>query len=249
MQLDLSAARFFLFSLMLTLCSQVTFAQRDLDEALLLASPDMIAADSALKSHMEMLATEAVSNHCAACHGANLAGQSGVPNLVDYDWLWGVSGFEMTQSEAVFEIMQTILYGVRNSECADEIKRYGACPDTRFSQMPGYGELGFSEQQLNDLVDYVYGISGDEHESAAVERVAGLTVLCAECHGDDGAGYKAFGGPDLSDDVWLFGSAREAVYDVIANGRTESCPAWSQTLNAATIKALSVYIYNQFMGY
>jgi len=139
MQLDLSAARFFLFSLMLTLCSQVTFAQRDLDEALLLASPDMIAADSALKSHMEMLATEAVSNHCAACHGANLAGQSGVPNLVDYDWLWGVSGFEMTQSEAV--------------------------------------------------------------------------------------------------------------YDVIANGRTESCPAWSQTLNAATIKALSVYIYNQFMGY
>jgi hypothetical protein len=61
MQLDLSAARFFLFSLMLTLCSQVTFAQRDLDEALLLASPDMIAADSALKSHMEMLATEAVS--------------------------------------------------------------------------------------------------------------------------------------------------------------------------------------------
>ena len=137
MRLSLSSCSFFLSTFILILCSQVTFAQRNLDEALLLASPDMIAADSALKSHMETLATQAVSNHCAACHGANLTGQSGVPNLVDYDWLWGVNGFEMTQSEAVFEIMQTILYGARNSECPDEIKRYGVCPDTRFSQMPG----------------------------------------------------------------------------------------------------------------
>lgn len=249
MQLNISSGRCFLLSLLLILVSQAAFAQRDLDEALLVASPDMIAADAELKGHMESLAKGAVINHCAACHGENLAGQSGVPNLVDYDWIWGVTGFEMTQSEAVFKIMQTILYGVRNTQCPDEIKRYGACPDTRFSQMPAYSELGFSEQQLNDLVDYVYSISGDDHDTNAVQRVAGLSPLCAECHGDDGTGYKDFGGPDLSDDIWLFGSGRDEVYDVIANGRTESCPAWSQTLNAATIKALSVYIYNQSMGY
>jgi len=44
-----------------------------------------------------------------------------------------VTGYEMTQSEGVFEIMQTVLYGVRNQDCAEDIKRYGGCPDTRFS--------------------------------------------------------------------------------------------------------------------
>ena len=53
----------------------------------------------------------------------------------------------------------------------------------------------------------------------------------------------------MTDSTWLFGDSREQVYDVIANGRTESCPAWSTTLDAATIKALAVTIYNRSMGY
>ena len=61
MRLNLSSGRFFLITFILSLCSQVAFAQRDLDEALLVASPDMIAADSALKSHMETLAKQAGS--------------------------------------------------------------------------------------------------------------------------------------------------------------------------------------------
>ena len=224
-------------------------AQENLDEALLLASPDAIQANAELKGYMENLAQTAISDHCADCHGADLTGQSGVPNLVDFDWIWGVTGFEMTQSEAVFEIMQTILYGVRNQDCPDEMKRYGGCPDTRFSQMPGYGQLGFTEDQLNGLVDYVYSLAGMAHDATAVKNSASLIPLCTECHGEGGSGYKAFGGPDLTDSIWLFGSGREEVYDVIANGRTESCPAWNTTLDAATIKALSVYIYNQYMGY
>lgn len=155
----------------------------------------------------------------------------------------------MTQSEAVFEIMQTILYGVRNLDCPDSIKRYGACPDTRFSQMPAYNDLGFTDEQLNGLVDYVYSLTGENHDAEAVENVSGLLEICAECHREDGMGYKPFGGPDLTDDIWLFGNSREQVLDVIANGRTESCPAWSATLDAATIKALAVTIYNRSMGY
>lgn len=228
----------------------VSFANaQDPDERLVLASPEVIAADPALTAHMEDLATQAIAGHCAACHGADLTGRVGVPNLVDFDWNWGVTGFEMTQSEAVFEIMQTILYGVRNADCPDDIKRYGGCPDTRFSQMPGYGELGFTDAQLNGLVDYVLSLGGNDHDAAAVESVSGLTGLCAECHGEDGSGYKPFGGPNLTDDTWLYGSTREQILDVIANGRTGSCPAWNDTLSAATIKALSVYIYNRSMGF
>jgi cytochrome c oxidase cbb3-type subunit 3 len=237
-----------ILTLVFILAAPYIFAQ-NLDERLVLASPDVIAADAALKNHMETLAKTAVNEHCAGCHGTDLTGKVGVPNLVDFDWLWGVTGFEMTQSEAVFEIMQTILYGVRNTDCPDDIKRYGGCPDTRFSQMPGYAQLGFTDTQLNVLVDYVLGLAGNDHDAAAVESVANLIPLCAECHGEDGRGYKAFGGPDLSDDVWLFGDSREQVFDVIANGRTESCPAWSNVLSAAEIKALAVSIYNQSMGY
>lgn len=240
-----SRAIFFLFILFSgSLC-----AQENLDEALLLASPDAIQVSDELKAHMESLAVAAINEHCADCHGEDLGGQTGIPNLVDFDWIWGVTGYEMTQAEAVFEIMQTILYGIRNQDCPDDMKRYGGCPDTRFSQMPGYGQLGFTEDQLNGLVDYVYSLAGMEYDATAVENTSSLIPLCAECHGDDGSGYKPFGGPALTDSTWLFGSSREEVYDVIANGRTESCPAWSTTLDATTIKALSVYIYNQYMGY
>ena len=240
---------FILSFLLFSIITTVSFAQRDLGEALLLASPDSIQADAELKLHMDSLAEEAITEHCAACHGIDLAGKTGVPNLVDFDWMWGVSGFEMTQSEAVFEIMQTILYGVRSLDCPDSIKRYGACPDTRFSQMPAYSDLNFTDEQLNGLVDYVYSLSGATHDSEAVDNVSGLTGICVECHGDEGGGYKAFGGPDLTDDIWLFGNSREQILDVIANGRTESCPAWSTTLDVATIKALAVTIYNRSMGY
>ena len=165
---------------------QSAVAQQGINERLVLASPEAIQADAELKSHMDNLAQAAIDQHCAACHGDDLTGQIGVPNLVDFDWIWGVTGFEMTQSEAVFEIMQTILYGIRNADCPDELKRYGGCPDTRFSQMPGYSVLGLTEDQLNGLVDYVYSLAGMEHDEESAESAASLAGLCAECHGDDG---------------------------------------------------------------
>ena len=249
LQIPLQFPLQFLFLVPACLLSHLAMAQTGLDERLVLASPDVIAAVPALQERMETLARSAIDEHCAACHGADLTGKTGVPNLVDFDWNWGVTGFEMTQAEGVFEIMQTILYGVRNTDCPDDIKRYGGCPDTRFSQMPGYGELGFTDAQLNGLVDYVYSLAGMDHDPAAVESVSDIAGLCSECHGDDGSGYKPFGGPNLTDDIWLFGGTRAQILDVITRGRTESCPAWSGTLSAAEIKALSVYIYNQSMGY
>lgn len=237
-----------LLSVFLLVAAQAAVAQRDLDEALLLASVETIQADAELGVHVQALAQAAIGEHCAACHGADLTGRVGVPNLVDFDWNWGVTGFELTQTEAVFEIMQTILFGVRSNTCPEDMKRYGGCPDTRFSQMPGYGELGFTDAQLDGLVEFTLGIGGKAHDDAKAASVANLTSLCAECHGEDGTGYKPFGGPDLSDDVWLFGGSREEIRDVIARGRTASCPAWNTTLDAATIKALSVYIYSHYMG-
>ncbi|MBP9035602.1 MAG: c-type cytochrome, partial [Pseudomonadales bacterium] len=31
---------------------------------------------------------------------------------------------------------------------------------------------------------------------------------CGECHGADGFGYGAYGGPNLTDQIWLYGGSR-----------------------------------------
>lgn len=244
--------RVVVLSLVASLFASAVQAQertREMDERLLLASPNTIEADSALLDYMTALAEPAYSAHCASCHGADLAGREGVPNLADYDWLWGVTGSEPTASEPVFEIMQTILYGIRDRDCPDDVKQYGACPDTRYSEMPAYKELGFTDAQIDDLVQYVLMLSGQEHDADAAARASSLSGVCAECHGADGYGYKPFGGPDLTDSVWLYGGTPQAIRASIANGRMGVCPPWAGTLDAATIKALAVFIYRKAQGY
>lgn len=223
-------------------------AQAPLDARLLLASPTTIENDAALLEHMTHLAETAYTTHCAACHGVDFTGSEGIPNLADYDWLWGITGSEPTASEPVFEIMQTILYGIRDRDCADEVKRYGACPDTRYSEMPAYRALGFTEDQIDDLVQYVMMLSGRPFDAPAVARAGANTSLCAECHGADGYGYKPFGGADLTDTVWLYGGTQEKIRASIADGRMGSCPPWAGTLDAAAIKAMAVYLYRKSQG-
>lgn len=224
-------------------------AQPELDERLLLASPNTIDTDPALLQHMSTLAETAYDANCASCHGADYSGGNGVPNLADYDWLWGVTGAESTSTEPVFEIMQTILYGIRDRDCAEEVKRYGACPDTRYSEMPAYADVGFTDQQIDDLVEYVFMLSRQEYAQEAVTRAAPQSALCAECHGEEGYGHKPYGGPDLTDEVWLYGGTREQIRDVLAKGRLGTCPPWAARLNAVTIKALAVHLYRKSQGY
>lgn len=230
--------------------AQASLAQNaSLDEQLLLSSPETIRANPELTEHMISLAETAIEEQCSQCHGADLSGGDGAPNLVDYEWLWGITGMEMTAVESVMEIQQTILYGVRNTDCDDAIKLFGGCPDTRYSEMPAYSELGLDDGMINNLVDYVLYLSGEDVNPFAVEVAGEVWPICAECHGEDGSGYKPFGGPDLTDDIWLYGDGGQVIYDVIANGRMGVCPAWSGVLDAATIKALAVYIYDKANGY
>jgi cytochrome c oxidase cbb3-type subunit 3 len=225
--------------------------EQTLEPSVLSASPYSIHADEALHAFVQERAQAAIATHCARCHGEDLEGRPGVPNLVDYDWLWGITFQETNDVAPVMEIEQTILYGVRNTDCPDieDVSYYGACADTRFSQMPAYGELGaFDDAQLDDVTEYVLTLSGRGTDDGAAARGEALWPVCIECHGPDGAGYKPYGGPDLTDDVWLFGDDRATIRDVIANGRTEVCPAWSKTLDLTTIKSLAVYIWGKANG-
>jgi cytochrome c oxidase cbb3-type subunit III len=217
-------------------------------ERVLNASPYSIAADAELEQFVNATAEVAITTHCARCHGDDLRGQPGVPNLLDYDWLWGITGDESSDVGPVMEIEQTILYGVRNKECPDiaSLSIYGGCIDTRYSEMPAYGNAGvFNDAQIGDLAEYVLSLSGQDADQAAVDRAQPMWAVCAECHGQNGQGYRPYGGPDLTDDIWLYGGERASIADVISKGRLGVCPPWGKTLDAATIKALAVYIYRK----
>jgi mono/diheme cytochrome c family protein len=164
--------------------AQSSFAVRVLN-----ASPTAIAADAELARFVDQTAAAAIETHCAACHGPDLRGQPGVPDLLDYDWLWGVTGFESNAAGAVMEIQQTLLYGIRDRNCPEEQKSYGACADTRYSEMPAYAELGFDAQTLEDLAAYVLGLSGADADAAAIDRAEAFWPVCIECHAEDGYGY------------------------------------------------------------
>ena len=217
-------------------------------QRILNASYYAIVADAELSDFVERTAAQAISEHCARCHGEALEGRPGVPNLVDYDWLWGITGFESNYVSSVMELEQTILYGVRNRDCPPERLSYGACSDTRYSEMPAYLDLGLTERNVRDLVEYVIQLSGGEADGAAVGRAETLKGACAECHGADGFGYAPYGGPNLTDDIWLYGGDRETLYDVIAKGRQGQCPPWADVLDAATIKSLAVYMWKSAVG-
>jgi cytochrome c oxidase cbb3-type subunit 3 len=160
--------------------------------------------------------------NCAACHRAGGAGAKGFPNLADDDWIWGGS---------LSAIHQTISYGVRNTN-----------RDSRQSQMPRFGVDGMlTTQQIDKVADYVLSLSGGA--KATPDGAKLFAENCAVCHGDKGEGNRELGAPKLSDKIWLYGGDKSSIVQSIANSRGGSMPAWSERLDEATLKLLTVYVH------
>ncbi len=140
---------------------------------LLNASYYSVLQDSALKAFVKAKADPVVQKDCAGCHGADLKGRRGVPNLVDEEWLWGTGSDEDTDETKVIQIQQTLLFGIRNQDCPDSSQKqhYGGCPDTRYSAMPAWGKVGiFTPAQIDDLTEYTLSLSGQKVDKAAAAR-------------------------------------------------------------------------------
>jgi cytochrome c oxidase cbb3-type subunit 3 len=168
----------------------------------------------------------AFGDNCAGCHGAGGQGARGYPNLNDDVWIWGGS---------LDEIHKTISAGVRSTS-----------PDTRVSQMPAFGREGIlTSAQISDATEHVLTLSNRSSDKEASLR--GETVFkeqCAACHGDRGKGNRELGAPDLTDQDWLYGGDRHAIYQSIWNARGGVMPTWQGRLDDETIRALSVYVHS-----
>ena len=221
-------------------------------ERVVIGSPYAIKADAEADAFVMATAEKAYAANCASCHGADMHGKAGVPDLADFEFIWGITGEETSDVGPVAELEQTIRYGVRNQDCpaVHDQALYGDCPDTRYSEMPAFATLGsLTGEQIRDMTEYVLSLSGAKGvDAAAAERIKPEFSQCVECHGPEGRGYKPYGGPDLTDDVWIYGGDRGVIAASISAGRMGRCPGWANKLDAATIKSLAIYIWRKVQG-
>ena len=187
-----------------------------------------ILGDAELMAFTRSYAKGVFGDNCAPCHGAGGTGVIGLfPNLADDDWLWGGTPQD---------IHQTIAHG-----------RYGF--------MPAFGEA-LEDKQIDDVADYVLSLSGHEVDATAAAR--GQQVFqtevggCYYCHTKAGTGLESQGAANLTDQIWTIadvpGAAtaearHAAVRQVIEEGVQRRMPAWSDRLDPAQIKLLTVYVH------
>lgn len=156
-------------------------------------------------------------SYCSQCHGSDAGGAKGFPNLADNDWLYGGSPDQ---------IKQTIMMG-----------RQGVMPAHK-DRVDAAG--------IDALANYVMSLSGRKEVDAA--KVAEGQQLftangCIACHGVDGKGNQAMGAPNLTDNIWLYGSSADTIRETIANGRNGKMPAHADFLGEDKVHLLAAYVY------
>ncbi len=198
-------------------------AQAILREQLLAADFEDIRDNEALFDFAYQGGRSAFALNCAACHGSGAAGAPGIANLNDDDWIWGGT---------LEDIHTTISHGVRSEDL-----------NTRYSEMPAFGDGFLSDDELNSLADTVLALSG----GTPIGNNQGGQLFeahCAACHGSDGMGIREMGAPRLADGIWLYGGTKEDILRQMRAPRHGMMPAWNNKLDAATLKQLTIYVHS-----
>ena len=108
--------------------------------------------------------------------------------------------------------------------------------------MPPWGERRGADG-VEQVAAYVQSLSGQATDAALAK--AGqerFMTVCAACHGPDGRGQQALGAPNLTDNIWLYGSTADHVRTAVVKGRQNQMPAHLELLGEAKVKLLTGYI-------
>ncbi len=213
---------------------------RAAEARLLRGDPDVESADPAAMRFAAGPGHASYEKRCAACHGAQGKGDvaKGVPDLTDNDFLYGNG--QASDTETV------ILYGIR-----------AANPKTwRLADMPAFARpvpypreptiKPLTPGDIHDVIQFITLARGAPADRQAAER--GSRIFsdrggCYDCHASDGHGDSAIGGPNLMDNIWLYGGSPKQIFDSIAYGRAGYCPAWVGKLSPAKIRETALYVY------
>lgn len=159
------------------------------------------------------IAERLFGEHCAACHGREALGQANrFPNLTDSEWIWGGT---------IGDIEKTIREG-------------------RTASMEGWEET-LNDRELELMTDLVVDLNrGESVDDLPIKPM--YDRICASCHASDGTGNTNLGGPDLTNDIHLYGGDRASIKFTIAKGRFGEMPAFERLLDDTEIKMLVAWI-------
>jgi cytochrome c oxidase cbb3-type subunit 3 len=210
------------------------------------ADPDVAAADSALMKFAAGPGHAVFDHRCASCHGATGRGDTarGVPNLTDNDVLYGVG--------LASDIETVVLYGIR----APNAKTWRLADMPAFARPVPYPRepllKPLTPGDINDLIQFLASVRGAPYQPDAAGRGAKLYSDkggCYDCHASDAHGDNSIGGPNLADNIWLYGAGDpKTIFDTIAYGRAGFCPAWDGRLRPAKIREVALYVYSLSHG-
>ncbi len=154
-------------------------------------------------------------NNCSLCHGSDAHGAVGFPNLTDTDWLYGGNA----------KTIKTTITGGRTGN------------------MPPMAAVVGDATAIKDVAAHVLSLSG---RKGSGDAATGKTKFapCAGCHGQDGKGNQAFGAPNLTDNVWLYGGDEATIITTINHGRSGAMPSFKDRLSEEKIHVLTAYVYS-----
>jgi cytochrome c oxidase cbb3-type subunit 3 len=151
--------------------------------------------------------------NCTVCHGPGGEGQAATfPNLMDDDWQWGGEAAQIEQT-------------VRNG---------------RQAVMPPLGPA-LGEDGVAQVTEYVVALAGGQSTDGLPGQPL-FATYCSACHGADATGNAILGGPNLADQIWLYGGSPEAITATIVNGRNGIMPPFGERLDDAQIRMLLAWL-------
>jgi cytochrome c oxidase cbb3-type subunit III len=169
----------------------------------------------AVESEARVIGQRLFLNNCAQCHGSDAKGSASFPNLVDGDSLYGRTP----------EALQASITNGRNGV------------------MPALQTV-VDARTAGDIAQYVRSLSDLAYDQIRVIRGKREYLNnCVACHGVDGKGNKTLGAPNLTDDVWLYGSSEATIVQSILNGRNNRMPAQEHVLTADQIRLLTAWVW------
>jgi cbb3-type cytochrome c oxidase subunit III len=204
-----------------------------------------------------VLGRKVYDKNCAACHGADLKGVANqhTPDLTDAEWQF--SGDDLPSGGLVklpSDVEWTVRYGIRSGHPngrGEEADMLAYDPQFRTEEdTKEFGDKRFlTPEEIEDVVEYVLEISGQQADTAKAARGNalfhdGATGNCFDCHADDGAGNPAIGSTNLTQKrLYLYGADRASILESVTRGRRGVMPAFEGTLKSEEIKAVSVYVF------
>jgi cytochrome c oxidase cbb3-type subunit 3 len=178
---------------------------------------------------METTGRRLFLTYCSQCHASTGKGAGkGFPNLTDGDWLYGGD-------------LATIKTSIEEG---------------RAGMMTPLGAV-LNEEERRQVANYVRQLAGESADAALAAKGKEIFLgkgTCTTCHGQNGTGMKETGwpgAPNLTDNVWLYGSDEKTIMEGIEKGRnagegslTNNMQPWKGFLSEGKINLLTAYVYS-----